>query len=156
MTSRIAVIGVGNPWRRDDGVGWVVADEVGRRLGPAVAVVASDGEPSRLLDAWTGVDLAVVVDAVRSDAAPGTIHVLSDELVPDRVPPRSGSHALGLGDAIALGRALDRLPARLVVVAVEAEDTDAGHGLSPSVEDVVDEAADTVARVVAAFTASCG
>ena len=63
------VIGVGNPSRRDDGVGWVVAAAAGRRLGETVDIRLCDGDPARLLDAWTDVELAVVVDAMRSGAA---------------------------------------------------------------------------------------
>ncbi len=130
MTSGVAVIGVGNPWRRDDGVGWAVAAAAGRRLGKVVDVVECDGEPSRLLDAWCELDVAVVVDAVRSGASPGTVHVWDD--VPDLPVASSvtGSHALGIADAVALGRALDRLPTRLIVIGIEVDDTSSGQGLS--------------------------
>ena len=100
MRSRVVVIGVGNPWRRDDGVGWVVAQSAGRRLGNAVHVVESDGEPSRLIDAWADFDLAVVVDAVITGAAPGNVHVWADEPVLARASHSTGSHALGLAEHV--------------------------------------------------------
>ena len=149
MTTSVVVIGVGNPWRRDDGVGWAVADAARRRLRPAVTVLESDGEASRLLDAWADHDLAVVVDAVCSGAAPGTIHVWDRDAEMAPTAPPAGTHTLGLAEAIALGRALERLPARLVVVGVEASDTTAGHGLSPAVADAVNEVIDVIDQVVA-------
>jgi hydrogenase maturation protease len=149
VRSGVVVIGVGNPWRRDDGVGWAVAEAVGRRLGRAVEIVESDGEPSRLLDAWSGLDLAVVVDAVCSGDAPGTIHMCTEDPEPLRTSPPAGSHALGLTDAIALGRALHRLPARLIVVGIEADDTTPGHGLTSAVAGAVEEAVDVIATIVA-------
>ena len=149
MTSRAVIIGVGNPWRRDDGIGWAVAEAVGQRLGPAVEVVESDGEPTRLRDAWAGVDVAVVVDAVRGGGVPGKIHVWADTPELPSAPPSTGSHALGLADAIALGRALDRLPTRLIVVGVEAHETSPGHGLSSAVAGAVEEAVDLIATIVA-------
>lgn len=148
MRLRVVVIGVGNPWRRDDGVGWAVAEGARRRLSSEVAVVESDGEASRLLDVWADRDLAVVVDAVRSGAAPGTIHVWGGDVEMARTAPTVGTHALGLAEAIALGRALERLPARLVVVGVEASETDSGHGLSPAVAGAVDEVIDVIEREV--------
>ncbi len=150
MRTRVVVIGVGNPWRRDDGVGWAVADAARPRLPSAVAVVESDGEASRLLDAWADHDLAVVVDAVCSGAPPGTIHVWDGDAEVARASRTAGTHALGLADAIALGRALERLPARLVVVGVEASETATGHGLSPAVAGAVDRVVDVIDRVVAA------
>jgi hydrogenase maturation protease len=148
VRSGVVVIGVGNPWRRDDGVGLVVAEATRRRLGHAVDVVESDGEPSRLIDAWADFDLAVVVDAVCSGAAPGTVHVWTDEPALARGSRSTGSHSLGLTDAIALGRALHRLPTRLIVVGVEADETTPGHGLSSAVVGAVQEAVDVIANVV--------
>ncbi len=120
----------------------------GAGSGRQSTVVESDGEASRLLDAWADHDLAVVVDAVCSGAAPGTIHVWDD--VPDlpATSPATGSHAMGVGDAVALGRALDRLPTRLIVIGIEVDDTSAGHGLSSSVTAAVDDAADVIVHMV--------
>ena len=150
MTSGVVVIGVGNPSRRDDGVGWVVAAAAGRRLGETVEIRLCDGDPARLLDAWTGVELAVVVDAMRSGARPGAIRVV----VADRVselppsPTTTGSHSLGVGQALALGRALGRLPGRLVVIGVEAHDHGFGDELSAPVAAAVDAAMELVGRLV--------
>ena len=46
--------GSGNPFRRDDGIGPAVAAAIERRHLPGVRVVISDGEPSGLLEAWSG------------------------------------------------------------------------------------------------------
>jgi len=50
----------------------------------------------------------------------------------------------GLGDAIGLGRALDRMPGRLIVHAVEAGDLSEGAGLTPAVAAVIDALAAAV------------
>ncbi|MDP9465107.1 MAG: hydrogenase maturation protease [Actinomycetota bacterium] len=126
-----------------------MVEAAGRRLGPAVELVESDGEPSRLLDAWTGFDLAVAVDAVCSGATPGTVHVWADEPAQPRGSRSTGSHALGVAEAIALGQALDRLPARLVVVGIEAHETILGHGLSSAVAGAVENAVDVIATLIA-------
>jgi hydrogenase maturation protease len=133
MSGRRVVIGVGNPFRRDDGVGWAVARALEPKVG-AVEVSLLDGEPARLLDAWADADLAIVVDAVRTGAAPGAVGVV------DPGAARTGggeSHGLGIADAVALGERLGRLPARLTVVGVEGADYREGPGLSPAVEAAV-------------------
>ena len=89
-------------------------------------------DPTALLDLWAGHDPVVVVDAVRSGGPAGTIHRLETG---DGAPPmperavvrrtgRGGTHAFGLAAAVELGRALHRLPPRLVVVGVEADGFD--------------------------------
>ena len=151
MNARPVVIGVGNPWRRDDGVGHIVAIAASHRLADAVDVVRCEGEPTRLLDAWRRRPLAVVVDAVRSGAPPGTVHRWTDASRGIAPPRTSGSHAMGVADAIALGRALDQLPERLVVIGIEAGDTSDGEGLSASVAASVDKAVDAVVESCRAF-----
>jgi len=143
------VIGVGNRYRHDDGAGPVVADRLHELSLAGVRVIETDGEPTRLLDAWDGASVAVVVDAVRTGTAPaGAVHRAEAPLSPGR--PRAGSsHALGLGDAYALGEALGRLPRRLVVYGIEAVNFDTGTGLSDAVAAAVND-------VVAAVAADIG
>ena len=72
MTTEAVVIGIGNPFRNDDGIGPAVAAQIEEQRLPGVRVVISDGEPAGLLEAWAGADLAVVVDAIhRVPASPG-------------------------------------------------------------------------------------
>jgi hydrogenase maturation protease len=77
-------------------------------------------------------------------AAPGTIHVWVDVPGPTRCSSSTGSHALGLADAVALGIALDQLPARLIIVGIEASWTTPGHGLSSAVADAVERVVDLI------------
>ena len=71
----MVVIGVGNEYRRDDGAGLAVVTSLRDRVPPGVELVLTDGEPTRLIEAWTGAALAVVVDAVRADPPrPGRVH----------------------------------------------------------------------------------
>ena len=149
MTDRPVVIGVGNPARRDDGVGWVVATAVVRRLGEAVDVRWCDGEPGRLLDAWADAGLVVVVDATVGDGEPGAIRVLSPtEVEKGRASGHLGTHALGVDQAVALGRALGRMPRALVVVGIEGHDHAFGEALSAPVAAAVEPAVDLIASIV--------
>jgi len=138
------VIGVGNPMRRDDGVGWAVVDALADPAcagEPGVRLVRLDGEPARLVDAWTGAALAVVVDAARGSGAAGEVEVEDPYGGRAEARPAVGSHALGVDDAVALGAALGRLPARLVLVRVLGADFGNGEGLSPAVAAAVPTAA---------------
>jgi hydrogenase maturation protease len=133
----VLVIGVGNRFRRDDGVGPAVLDALAGRL-PGDRLVESDGEPARLLDSWDGVDLVVVVDAALTGAAPGTCLLVEPTAGQDLPAGHlTSSHGAGIGHALALGQALGRLPDRLVLVAVEGDDLGEGPGLTPAVAAAV-------------------
>ncbi|WP_374228259.1 hydrogenase maturation protease [Streptacidiphilus sp. ASG 303] len=69
---------------------------------------------------------------------------------------QASSHGLGLGEAVELARALDRLPERLVVYAVEGRDTSCGTGLSEPVAEAVGPLADRIAAEVAGYLARTG
>ena len=83
-TPRAVVIGIGNQLRRDDGIGPAVAAHIQRREIPGIRVVITHGEPMGLLDAWAGVRLAVVIDAVATGpCTPGRWRrIAADHLAP--------------------------------------------------------------------------
>ena len=114
--SGVVVIGVGNRYRRDDGAGPAVLDALAAGTTAARArLIELDGEPARLVDAWDGADLAIVVDALRSDdtraGSVQRVEVGEDVGVLGRSSGAAGgSHTLGVGTAAALGRALGVCP----------------------------------------------
>ncbi len=147
-----AVIAIGSPFRRDDGVGHVAAEDL-RPLLPEADVLCLDGEPTRLVDAWAGRRLAVVIDAVRSGRPAGTLHRV--EVGVDAFPAagmRPSTHGFGLAEAVALGDALDLRPDALIVYGVEPEDLSTGSGLSAPVRAAVPA---LVARVAAEVKQLC-
>jgi hydrogenase maturation protease len=115
-----------------------------------VTVLEYSGEPTGLLDAWKDADLAVVIDAVRSDhGSPGEIHRVEVDM--------TNTPTVGLGvslhgtnpvEVLDLARALGRLPRRLVLYGIEGGTFSFGSGLSPDVAASVSEAADRIQREV--------
>lgn len=139
------VIGVGNEFRRDDGAGPAVVGQLRDRVPPGVELVITDGEPARLIEAWTGAALAVVVDAVRAQPPqPGTVHRFVVDRPGTGTERTASSHGLGLDDAISLAIALDRMPGRLIVHAIEAADLGQGTGLTPAVAAAVGTVASAI------------
>jgi hydrogenase maturation protease len=132
------VIGVGNAFRGDDGVGLHVARTLADNVADDVVVRECEGEPVALLDAWDGYERTILVDAMCSGAPAGTVRRLEadDEPLPPELH-RTSTHLLGVAEAIELARALDRLPASTVVYVVEGARFDAGAELSPAVAEAV-------------------
>lgn len=149
---RVVVVGMGSEYRRDDGAGPAVADEVVRsrediaRLGPIA-------EPLDLLGLWDGADLAVVIDAVHSDADPGTVQVIELDHTTDGrpeggAPGTTSTHGIGLAAVLRLARAVDSAPQRVVVVGIEGDDFGQGTGLTPAVGRAVPHAARHVIELI--------
>jgi hydrogenase maturation protease len=139
VTPGVLVIGVGNAYRRDDGAGLMIARRICEASGRRAVLRESNGEGTALMEAWEEAGSVILVDAVCSGAPAGTIYRLDAHA--ETVAPawfRCSTHAFSVAEAIALARALNRLPPRLIVFAVEGERFDAGVGLSPEVERSVD------------------
>jgi hydrogenase maturation protease len=138
------VIGVGTEHRHDDACGLEVVRALRGRVGVGPRLVEASADAAELLDLWDGEGWVRVVDAVRSGDPPGTRRVL--EVVGEVAgpTPATSTHGLSLAEAIALGRALDRLPQRLTLYTIEAADVSMGNGLTREVARSVELVADAL------------
>ncbi|MET0765944.1 MAG: hydrogenase maturation protease [Blastococcus sp.] len=142
---RAVVIGVGNEFRQDDGVGPSAVALLRSRVVPGLRLIDSDGQPTQLLDAWANAELAIVVDAARSEPpAPGRIHRLLLRPASSSTVAGVSTHGLGLADTVALAEVLGRAPRRLVVFGVEAARTGYGRDLTPDVRAALPRVVDAV------------
>lgn len=138
------VVGLGNGHRGDDAAGLRVAELV-RARAPNLRVLAIEGDPSVLIEAWAGADLTIIIDAIEG-AHPGRVHRIEpeDEPVIGRLPSATSSHAIGLGEVIELARSIGRLPPRMVVFGIEGGSFDLGTRISAPVAARLGELADSV------------
>jgi hydrogenase maturation protease len=104
-----------------------------------VRVLDCADEPTRLLDEWGELDVVVVVDAVVTGAPAGTVHRVEAH---DGPLPRdlrlASTHAVGVADALELGRAVGRVPRRVVVLGVEGTTFGMGDDVTPAVAAALD------------------
>lgn len=143
MSGDVLVIGIGNDFRRDDGVGLAVAAEIAKRRPAGVRVMTAIGEPTSILEAWTDAQLVVAVDAATGEGTtPGRIRRWTPGN--DDQPSVVSSHAVGLPQTYALGQALGRIPQKLVVLTVDIEDISHGLTLTPAVAAAVPAAVEEV------------
>jgi hydrogenase maturation protease len=140
------VVGVGNRFRGDDGLGPEVAARVERLGLPGVAVVVEE-DPLSLVDHFAADDTVIVVDAMRPRTQPGRVQISAV----DGPLPRwqtTSSHGLGVVEAVELARALERLPDKLTLVGVEAATLSPGSSLSAAVLRRLDDAVNAVVELV--------
>ncbi len=142
------VIGLGNPVRGDDGVGWRVIEALEDRLaaqggtggavGPEFDRLAVGG--LALMERLVGYERAILVDALQEGLTPGTVTCRPlDELAGGPAAHLDSSHDASLAAALAAGTALGAtLPSDITVVGVEVRDADVfSDRLSPAVAAAV-------------------
>ena len=143
------VVGIGNRLRGDDAAGIRVLERLAATTLPSdVELLTREADLLGLLDAWAGRSQVVLVDAMRSGAAPGSVRRIEPPpgWQPQGFTADASSHLVGLGTVIELGRTLGRFPEHLVLFGIEAQSFAAGAPLDPSVE----AAAEVVAAQVLA------
>jgi hydrogenase maturation protease len=147
----VTVVSIGNPYRRDDGVGAEVLARVREEFtGDArVRIAELDGEPVRLVQTWEGSSIVWIVDATSSAHRPGTIHEVALAQLGNRPAVGvEGGHAMGIGEAVELARTLGLLPDELRVIGIEGASFEEGEGLSGPVADAAVVAADQLGELI--------
>jgi len=151
--SPVRILGIGSPVAGDD-LGWRLAEALERaglpRYFPAgmVHITLCDRPGSLLLPAMRGARLAILLDAMRSGAPPGTLRRLDMRELDDSTGLLS-SHGFGVAEAMALGRALEELPPRVLIYGIET-------GQTPSLPPLSDLAAILWPAIIGDIQASLG
>jgi hydrogenase maturation protease len=149
------IIGLGNPILGDDGVGWVVAEQVQAALARpqpsiternSVEVDCAALGGLSLMERLTGWERAILVDSIFTGAKPvGTVSQFTLRDMPDLTAGHSASaHDTSLRNALKVGRSMHiNLPKEenVIFVAIEAENVyDFSQELSPAVQIAVPQA----------------
>lgn len=167
--SKILVIGLGNPILGDDGVGWVVAQEVERRLH-ASSSLSSPGQQNTpitieclslagisLMERMIGYERIILIDSLNTGKYPqGAVITFSLASLEDLTYGHSASaHDLSLKRALELGRTMGAsLPdeENIQVVAIEAAHVyDFTEELSPEIAAAVPKAVETTLKLLGAL-----
>lgn len=157
------IIGLGNPILGDDGVGWVVAEQVRAVLDDPQSPIhnrqsmevdcASLGGLS-LMERLTGSERVILIDSIfTGQKEVGTVSQFTLSDIPDLTAGHSASaHDTSLRNALNVGRSMQiELPedGNVIIVAIEAEKVyDFSQQLSPAVAKAVPIALKTVLDLV--------
>jgi hydrogenase maturation protease len=140
------VIGIGNEFRGDDGVGLFVARQLQKITDLGAAVLETSGEGTELMRLWSGAKFVIAIDAVHSGAEPGRIFrfALPEDDIPRAIFPRHSTHAFGILEAIELAKTLSSLPSRIIVYGIEGKSYETGAAIS---DEVIRAASELIAKV---------
>lgn len=132
----VLVLGVGNLLLQDEGVGVRVVQELEKRYRVPAEVELLDGGTSgmELLDVMAGREHLIVVDAVRTGAAVGTVVELAGAEVPAFFRLRVSPHEIGLSDVLAALQITGEIPDRISLIGVVPASTELSLELSPTVQ----------------------
>jgi hydrogenase maturation protease len=146
---RIGVIGLGNVLMGDDSFGpWVIQTLLAEHDFPEGVTVEDLGTPGLDLIPWiTDLEALVLVDTVRSDAAPGTLRLYRrDDILKHLPQPRLSPHDPALKEALLTAEFAGRAPREVLLVGAVPETTAMGVSLSAALRQAVPAAAEEVLK----------
>jgi hydrogenase maturation protease len=133
--SGLLVLGLGNVLCGDDGLGVAAVALLNRRYAAPPGVDVLDGGTLglSLLSHLTRARSAILVDAVRTGASPGSVVRLEGTMVMPTVLERLSPHQVGVADLMLAAQLIERAPEHLVLLGLVPDSLDFGLGLSPAV-----------------------
>ena len=145
--STLIVVGLGNPLMGDDGVGVHILNRLRERTSefPEVDFIDAGGAPMKVLHALVGRECAVLIDCARMDEPPGTMKRFHPHDVVSRKKLTGISiHESDLLAILRMSQQLGELPMTTVIFAIEPGEVAPGEGLSPVLEERIEEYANTI------------
>ena len=133
------ILGLGNPLLGDEGIGVRVVEELkGLELPDGVTVVEGGTAGLGLIGLMEGYQRVIIVDAADMGRPPGRVvrFTPSEAQLKTAEAPLS-LHEIGLGEVLALAKALEVAPAELVIIGIQPSRVEGGVGLSPEVEGAI-------------------
>jgi len=154
----IRIIGIGNAFAGDDAVGTLLVRRLDFDHSETVEIVEAGLSGLSLLDIMEGAETVILIDAIHSNQAPGTIHrleiprdleILHTHAWGSKSP---STHSFGLGESLTLGATLGTLPPTVVVFGIEIRDTTLGENPSSEVHQALDDLTIHIQNEVEALT----
>ena len=149
---RAVVLGVGNIILSDEAAGVRAVEALERGWLLPQNVMAIDGGTSgmEMIEDLSDVDLLIVLDVVKTGAAPGTVVKISGDEIPVFFRNKLSPHQIALPDVLASLELLDAMPREIMVLGVEFISLELGLEMTPTIAEKVPVlaamAADELAR----------
>jgi len=149
MGGRLLIIGIGSRLMRDDGIGPRIADALLQDASsPRREVLAAETDFGCAMDLLRPGDHVVLIDAVQSGAAPGSVRVFPFRQ--GREGPLFSQH-----EACMWHQALRNQGADCLLIGVEAADVSVGLTLSPALSALFPKICKDVTELLEAIEEAC-
>lgn len=143
MANKVLVVGVGNSWRHDDGIGPAVIKELKQLANADLLDGGIDG--LALLDKISPYAKVIIIDAVTMGKEPGFVRCFAPEEVKLITQDALSTHGFGLAELITLMAELD-IKTNIKVIGIQPKNVEFGEGLTTEIEQKIPEIINYVLR----------
>jgi hydrogenase maturation protease len=137
LLSKILVIGVGNPFRHDDGIGSEIIKILQLENNSNFVLIDGGTDSLALIDRLAEYKKAIIIDAVEMKKSPGAVKLFTP--VEAKIKIKSdvlSTHGLGLAEMLKLIEQLN-IKTEIKIIGVQPKDISFGEGLSNEVKSQI-------------------
>lgn len=147
---RAVVLGIGNTILSDEAAGVRAVEALERlyHLPPEVLPIDGGTSGMEMIEELSNLDFLVVLDVVKTGAAPGTVVTISGDDIPVFFRKKLSPHQIALPDVLASLELLDANPREIVVIGVEPVSLELGLEMTPLVAAKVEALAHLAASAL--------
>ena len=145
------VIGVGNPFKGDDGIGVKLIEETRESFASeGVQIFEVGSDTFEILHILKDLEAAIIVDAVRFGGEPGDYRFFTSDDV-ESLKGSETAHATNIIEVLNLSDKLDESPERVLIMGVQPKDTNLGEEFSPPVKKRIPELVEILQEKIESF-----
>ena len=136
---RAVVLGIGNTILTDEaaGVRAAMALESAYQIPDNVQVIDGGTSGMEMIEDLSDLDLLIVIDVVKTGAAPGTVVKIAGDDIPVFFRRKLSPHQIALPDVLASLELLGTMPQEIVVLGVEPVSLELGMEMTPTVAEQI-------------------
>ena len=139
---KIGVIGIGNPLRKDDGIGIVLLEklvEIKDDLPDDIEYIDGGTGGMNLLHLFARFDIVVFIDAVNFGGEVGESKLFkSEDVNSKKIPINISTHESDILKVIQISKKLKECPSKLFIFGIQPEDTSFGQTISNEIQENID------------------
>lgn len=141
------VIGLGNLYMTDDGLGLRVAEELKKmNLEESVSVQVYPEMDLAVIGTLQDASKVIIVDAVKGGKQPGTISKYKFTPRKEEIVELPSLHSMKLSDLLDIAMSSGTLTCPVILLGVEPKDDSPGTELSPEIESALPKVIEAVIR----------
>ncbi len=153
---KIAIIGVGNILMKDEGIGVHSLKKLETLKLPRNIELYEGG--TRILDilpSLEGIDLIIIIDAVKSGKKPGAVNLFEVDLSKNGNSKEMVSlHEMDLISSIKFAKQIYDLPEKIIIIGIEPKEVDIGIEMTKEVTKTIPEVIEKVNKTIQCYSAS--
>ena len=138
MDNSTLILGIGNRYRKDDGIGVIVIQKLRDDNLTNADLIDGSMDGLTLFEYLKNYNQAIVIDAAHMGVPPGEVKIFSkDEANINIKSDQLSTHGFGLAEVVQLLSAFN-IEIKMTIIGVQPLDTSFGEGLTPLIESRVE------------------